>query len=191
MNSGIYAILNIVNEKCYVGSTCRLYVRWRDHLSGLRNNRNNSLLLQRAWNKYGQENFIFVVLEYTDWLVERERFWIKELKTCDPKFGYNILEAANSRFGFIASEETKAKISKALTGIVRSEETKKKIRKARLGTKRSEETKIKIGLSGLGRKAHNRNETNWPHNNGIICKCYECKAKRKMIRHEYYITKGK
>jgi hypothetical protein len=44
--------------------------------------------LQNAWNKYGEDNFYFSVLELVpdkDKLIEREQYWIDKLNACDRK----------------------------------------------------------------------------------------------------------
>lgn len=59
---GIYRIRNKVNGKCYYGSSKNIEKRWKRHKNDLKNNNHNPLL-QRAWNKYGENNFIFEVVE--------------------------------------------------------------------------------------------------------------------------------
>lgn len=152
--SGVYAILNILNEKVYVGSAIHLYRRWRDHKSNLKINKSNCLLLQRAWNKYGEENFIFVVLELVEdqtKLVEIETSWIKRLDSSNVELGYNILPTGYSRLGLKASNETKFKMSLAAKRKPKSEEMKIKLSASKMGHSVSEETRIKIGLAGIGR----------------------------------------
>lgn len=185
--SGIYAILNILNEKVYVGSAIHLYRRWRDHKSNLRINKNNCLLLQRAWNKYGEENFIFVVLELVEdrtKLVELETAWIKCLDSANVELGYNILPTAYSRLGLKASEETKAKMSLASKGKPKSDEMKAKLSASKMGHSVSEEARIKIGLAGIGRKPHNRDNNKWPHEKGNKCNCRECLNRKNLKNRE-------
>lgn len=60
---GIYRILNKVNNKMYVGSTVDFDTRWREHKTGLVGGRHFNPYLQRAWDKYGEGNFVFEVVE--------------------------------------------------------------------------------------------------------------------------------
>ena len=95
MNSGIYLILNTVNNKKYVGSTSStsgFKGRWRRHKSGLRHNKKSSPHLQNAYNKYGEDKFVFSILEECtdDLLAEREEYWIAYYKTYNRDNGYNI-----------------------------------------------------------------------------------------------------
>lgn len=64
--NGIYLILNKINNKWYVGSSCRIEKRWIRHRSDLNNNRHDNIKLQRAWNKYGKDNFEFHIVELVD-----------------------------------------------------------------------------------------------------------------------------
>lgn len=63
MYSGIYKIENTINSKVYVGSSNNIKVRWRKHKALLRHNKHPNQHLQNAWNKYGEDMFIFSVIE--------------------------------------------------------------------------------------------------------------------------------
>jgi len=96
-NRGIYKILNIVNNKCYVGSTSRIFgERWCQHKTELNNNKHSNSYLQNAWNKYGKEAFVFVEQERLNnpnlsinQIREREQYWIDNLQ---PE--YNLSDVA-------------------------------------------------------------------------------------------------
>lgn len=64
IKSGVYQILNIINNKRYVGSTISFVPRWNLHKRLLRKGIHHSVHLQNAWNKDGENSFIFKVLEY-------------------------------------------------------------------------------------------------------------------------------
>jgi group I intron endonuclease len=59
----IYWIRNKLNGKFYVGSSTQRYVRWRTHKKKLRANTHHCHHLQAAWNKYGEDQFEFSVVE--------------------------------------------------------------------------------------------------------------------------------
>lgn len=133
--SGIYKISNTANCKIYVGSSLNIKVRWGIHRSQLRNNCHPNAYLQRAWNKYGEENFSFEIIEECaeDILLLKEQEWLDSLKSFSTECGYNILQQAYSPSGYKHSEKSKEKISKGNKGKKRSEECKKKLSNFRLG----------------------------------------------------------
>ena len=104
-NSGIYAIVNLVNGKRYVGQTYDLHHRWIRHKSYLKNNTNHNRHLQAAWNKYGEENFKYEVLEKCDFdlLDEREIYWINYYDCLNN--GYNFSEGGIGCKGYKHTEE--------------------------------------------------------------------------------------
>lgn len=77
--SGIYCIENIVNNKKYIGSTVNLAHRKRQHFSLLNQGKHFNKHLQSSWNKYGQKNFVYKIVEYcsNEFLEIREDFYIK------------------------------------------------------------------------------------------------------------------
>lgn len=133
--TGIYQIINLVNEIIYIGSAKDLHIRRIGHFSALKNNRHYNSYLQRAWNKYGEENFWFVILEYCneDQLIEKEQFYIDTFDTFNN--GYNLRPKANNNLGYKHKEETKEKMSNVHIGKEISKESVKK----------QAETKIKRG----------------------------------------------
>jgi len=89
--SGVYIILNEVSNKFYIGSSNDLKKRKIFHFTQLRNNNHFNHHLQNAWNKYGEFNFKFYLLEECaeNILEKREEFYIKKFKSSDRKIGYN------------------------------------------------------------------------------------------------------
>jgi len=109
MKSGIYAIINAVNGKFYVGSSQNIKERWARHQRDLRKGIHRNKHLRRAWKKYGEGSFYFGVLEPVEdlaRLTDREQYWMDLLK---PE--YNILPTAGSSLGFRFTEEQKQKLS--------------------------------------------------------------------------------
>ena len=74
--SGIYCIENKINNKTYIGSSKNLYQRLLKHFALLRHDKHENAHLQSAWNKYGEENFEWFILEFCDTsiLTEREQY---------------------------------------------------------------------------------------------------------------------
>ena len=88
---GIYRIYCKTSGKSYVGSTWRTFkIRWKQHLRLLNNNKHHSIELQRAFNKYGTDNFyleILEIIENEENLLEREAFYINKYDCINN--GYN------------------------------------------------------------------------------------------------------
>lgn len=81
MKIGIYRIKNSINNKIYIGSTKNIEARWAKHRALLRHNKHQNAHLQNAWNKYGENAFIFEVIEECkiEDLINREQFFIDNL----------------------------------------------------------------------------------------------------------------
>ena len=111
-NSGVYEILNITNGKRYVGSSDDLKERKYIHWRSLRGNYHPNPYLQNAWNKYGEDAFIFKVLHtiYPVNLIAIEQGEI------DTKSEYNIRKVASSNLGLKHTPKTKANMSAGLMG---------------------------------------------------------------------------
>ena len=61
--SGVYAIVNTLNGKKYVGSTKCFKERFAEHRSQLRKGNHKNVHLQNSYNNYGEKYFKFMVLE--------------------------------------------------------------------------------------------------------------------------------
>lgn len=151
--SGIYVIQNIVNDKIYIGSSVNMHKRRISHYNCLRRGMHNNVKLQNAFNKYGESNFTFSVVECVkdkSNLIDREQVWLDFLK---PE--YNICPSANK---LIISEETRLRLSLSHIGNKHTEESKKKIGEAskgnkyRVGVKLSEEHKKAISNAVIGKR---------------------------------------
>jgi group I intron endonuclease len=123
--SGIYAIVNRVNGKRYIGSAVDISQRWRQHTYKLRKNEHPSKHLQSAWNLYGKENFNFIVLEIVS---DPRSLTSIEQVYLDAEFPeYNTNRIAGNMLGFRFSEEAKNIMSIIHTGFRHTEESKKKM----------------------------------------------------------------
>ena len=93
---GIYKITNLINNKVYIGQSVYIEQRWRQHRYAA--NSGNDHYLYRAIRKYGIKNFSFTVIEQCaqDLLNEREQYWIKQYKSNDSNYGYNLTAGGQS-----------------------------------------------------------------------------------------------
>lgn len=116
VEQGIYKIINLVNNKFYIGSSKNLMKRWTDHLYRLRNNKHMNKHLQNAYNKYGESSFAFVIIESNNtWneqeLREKEQKYLDYyFKTC-PELFYNMAPKAVGGNSTNFSEEALRSIS--------------------------------------------------------------------------------
>lgn len=62
----IYKIENKINNKFYIGSTIDFHARKKEHITQLNEKKHHSKKLQNAWNKYGQDNFEFIIMATVD-----------------------------------------------------------------------------------------------------------------------------
>jgi group I intron endonuclease len=90
---GIYQIRNVISNKIYIGSSKDIYKRWKQHKTLLKSNRHHSPYLQNAWNKDGDKNFEFTILQVVDdenQLLDIEQEWLDKTKCYNQEIGYNI-----------------------------------------------------------------------------------------------------
>lgn len=158
--SGVYTITCIKNNKIYVGYSIDILDRFNDHRQALRWKNHDNIYLQRAFNKYGLENFKFEILEEWEkkYLPSFEHYWCTLLWTHNPKYGYNI-QPTNPITGINGSAEesiikrtqTRKKNAKE-RGYWHSPETRNKIGNAHKGTKMPEDAVIRMRAKLKGRK---------------------------------------
>lgn len=137
---GIYSIRNLINNKVYIGQTSQNFQRryWH-HQWKLKDNTHDNYHLQAAWNKYGEDNFVFEVIECViqkdiDYINKLEIDYIKEYR--NKNLCYNISDGGDGTRGVPMSEKTKKIVGEAN-------------RRHNLGKKASEETKKKMSESHL------------------------------------------
>lgn len=107
---GIYYCACAENERSYVGQSVNVYNRINySHIPRLRGNRHSNRHMQNSWNKYGEESFRWVVLEYCseEMLNDRESYWIKHLCTEFPN-GFNLTNGGDNLYR--RSEESRRKM---------------------------------------------------------------------------------
>ena len=171
---GIYKITNTVNGKFYIGSSSNIDARRKRHIRQLRTNSHDNIHLQRAWDLYGEQKFVFEIIEKCKpgIMLEREQWHLDSVTLSynisrhtqafmlgikRPKsFGERIsaMKKGNKYFeGKTHSPEARKRISKAMMGNMRnvgrkhSEDFKRKLSEANTGKRHSEETKKKMGIA--------------------------------------------
>jgi len=123
---GVYKIINTITNKPYIGSTVDLYERlsWQ-HLRELRLGIHINNHLQNSWKCYGEEVFIYEIVEIVDFiedeielnnfLLELEQYYLdtelfaqEYIRGEDKRFleyGYNLTPTAGKTIGWKVNEE--------------------------------------------------------------------------------------
>ena len=94
MIKSIYKITNLINQKVYIGQSIHPEKRWWEHCQRAKTLYDN-YPIHLAIRKYGEENFSFEILEWTENFNERERELIIYFNSLSPN-GYNILEGGST-----------------------------------------------------------------------------------------------
>lgn len=102
MKSGIYKIINKVNGNCQIGSSSNLQKRKKQHFNSLSKNKHYNQYLQRSFNKYGIENFEFIIICKCneDELIKLEQYYFNKI---NPE--YNSVLTAGKTTGYKFTEK--------------------------------------------------------------------------------------
>lgn len=190
----IYRITNMANNHFYIGSAEAFPRREWQHKYALRRNEHKNPRLQAAWNKYGEEMFVFEVVEEV--APDRNAFDIENtylMRVVGQADCYNInTDAVGMRTGIAHTEETKAKVSANRKGKAAgkdhyrygktvSEDVRKKIGDAQRGVPKAPRT-----ISEEGR-AKIRAAAEAGRYSSFLGKTHTEEAKEKMRRQLYAI----
>lgn len=157
----VYKIRNVVNGKFYVGSTMDTRERFRTHRKKLRTNKHHCAHLQAAWNKYGEECFVFEVVETVaaaTGLQAAEDVWLTTHVGKEHCYNVGTRSGAPWRggakeqhpcFGVAKEASTREAISASLKATYAADPTAH----PRYGKAHSEETKAKISANRTGKMA--------------------------------------
>lgn len=130
--SGIYCLINKINDHSYVGSSINLASRMKNYLNNtfLKSRQNVNMPIVKALLKYGQSNFTLLILEHVEpkFLIIRETYFITSVMPY-----YNVLKQGYSSLGYKHTKETKELLSQLAKNRVHSDITKGLIAKALTG----------------------------------------------------------
>lgn len=131
MTGCVYQIRFMGGRGSYIGSTAHFARRKAHHLYLMRAGKHHAVGLQRAFNKYGEEWLLFIVLEEcaVDALIDREQAWLDELRG---KL-YNRSPSAAAPRGLVKTPEQREKSAKFHRGRKRGDECKARMSRAMKG----------------------------------------------------------
>lgn len=118
---GIYQVINLSNNKCYIGQSIDIMTRWRQHRHYLNANKHSNTHLQNAWNKYGENEFAFRTLEIIEasdketlkkQLDQREDYWIEYYESDKDEKGYNKQKSQQGTFSEAWHKKNNKRITK-------------------------------------------------------------------------------
>jgi group I intron endonuclease len=180
-NAVVYKIINLTDAKFYVGSTVKVKERFRTHRRQLRNGTHHCRHLQNAWNRDGEDHFVFRVVatvadhselhaveqvfldehhgspqcynhaKYTDNSNRGVAHPESHRRAISEALKRHYAENAHHALGAVRSEESRALMRQNRAGIPVSEERKEKLRQANLGKRASAETRAKLSAIRKGR----------------------------------------
>lgn len=106
--AGVYKITCLKNNLFYIGSSWNLYKRYKEHTNDLKKNRHTNDHLGNSWNKYGEANFLFEIIEECEInnILEREQYYLDTLFPWKRGVGFNHSPTAKSILGFKKSKES-------------------------------------------------------------------------------------
>lgn len=97
---GIYKVTNKLNGKIYIGKSIDIKRRWQEHIresnvcsdKWILNDRGVRTYFHSAIRKYGEDNFIWEIIEECDeeQLNEKEKYWIQQFQSNTSALGYNM-----------------------------------------------------------------------------------------------------
>lgn len=113
-------LIRLGDEKVYVGSTIRFYLRGRHHLKRLLAGRHVNKRLQAGFDATDTFDISAFVGTCEDALIFDEQIWVNHFDAANPAHGYNIVRhVRNSRLGVPHTAATKKRLSEASTRTAR------------------------------------------------------------------------
>lgn len=171
--SGIYKIINKVNGKYYIGSSNDILGksgRWQEHRNDLTANRHKNKHLQRAWIKYGENRFDFLIIENvieTQLLAVEQKYL--DVAKSEKENCYNtkfIAGGGSTKDEW--TEERRKNMSISLKGRIIDDKWRENLKKAAKTKNISEETKKRISEHQRKRMLGNKLWTGRKHNEKTI-----------------------
>lgn len=86
----VYALLNTVTKRIYIGSSSNVELRLRSHFSSLKCGKHSVEEMQQDYDEYGNHFKLFILGEIKTYDHKKDEYiWMTKLHTNDRKYGYN------------------------------------------------------------------------------------------------------
>lgn len=126
--AGIYQITCLANGRKYIGSSIHIERRLKTHRYLLNLNKHNNNHFQNAWDKYGEEQFLFEILKVVAiGTIEAVRDVEQKILDAYSSCWEELFNIATKVDMSVSSEETRAKQSEAMKRTLAPEEKRKAI----------------------------------------------------------------
>lgn len=157
--AGIYSILCQPTNKRYIGQSTDINSRISDHKRRLNSLTHENNYLQKAWNKYGEDKFLFEIIEVCkkdfSILNKQEIFWINAYETHNRNKGFNISSGGGNGYSLAYMTDKERKNVYKKIGKTRASKYSG-VNHPNYGKPMSEEQKKKISEFFLSDKNPNR-----------------------------------
>lgn len=149
---GIYRIVCRADNKRYIGSSNDVYRRIGRHFNDLRNGKHQNSHLQRAYDKYGKDQFVADVLFLCE---EDSRHELEQMAIDAIRPEFNSMTLVKGVLSH--SSETRAKMSAAHKGKPKSKEMRARLSASKTGVHHSmESATAAAAIANRGRPAWNK-----------------------------------
>jgi len=104
---GIYKITNKINNKIYIGSSKDITKRWQYHINDLMYNRHHSYKLQKDFNEFGLNAFVFEIIQIVEdknKLLDIEQDFMDKTQCWLNEIGYNVSISSKERKTLLQSQ---------------------------------------------------------------------------------------
>lgn len=162
---GIYKITCLANNKVYIGQSTKVNKRLSSHFASLRRGAHHNEHLQKAYNKYGEDNFVIEVLAECSKseLDNLEKQFIAAYKSTNHKYGFNMMDGGQGDERHF-TPYVKLKMSNSLRGRKFTDEHKRRISEGNKGRVISQEAIDKCKAS----IARNQSRSGEKNGNAIL-----------------------
>lgn len=151
IRSGVYTITHPESGRVYVGSAANFGTRFGAHRTYLRQGKHQNSYLQRLWKKYGEDAFVFAIVERIEDTEERLAAEQRLIESIPTHLRINLRPDARSSKGLKHSAQSIANFRAASIGREPGELCRLNAYLHNLGKKASDSTRRKMSEARAGK----------------------------------------